>query len=152
MHRNLYRLWVVLVLISGGIALWFSGAAIMGIVKFSLLNAQTSAEIIRWQVCEVNSSRFAVEAHYLFTVGEKSYIGKTKFESPQFLNRYAAENYIATLGSKQWKTWYRQSSPACSSLERQFPQKKCLQSVLTLGVFIYFFFARSLVMRAMGSL
>jgi hypothetical protein len=147
MHQNLFRLWLVLLVTSGAIALWYSGVALVGVCKFSLLNTQTSAEVMRWQVREISSSRFAVEADYQFTVKDVTYHGKTKFENPQFLNRFAAENYIANIGAKPWKMWYRESNPTRSSLEREFPQKNCLQALLTVGVFAYFFFARSMLSR-----
>jgi hypothetical protein len=150
MNQNLYRLWVVLLATSGAIALWFSGLALVGVFRFSLLNDHTSAEITHWQVRELSSSRFAIEADYQFKVKEVTYHGKTKFDKPQFLNRFAAENYIATLGSRSWKTWYRESNPARSSLEREFPKKNCLHALLTIGVFAYFFFARGMVSRIFG--
>lgn len=150
MNLNLYRLWVVLLAISGAIALWFSALAVMGILKFSLLNAQATAEIMQWKVQEISSSRFAVEADYQFKVEDNVYHGKTKFDHPQFLNRFAAENYIANQDSKSWKTWYRDTNPARSDLEREFPQKSCLQALLTVGVFAYFFFARSMVSRVLA--
>lgn len=147
MNQNLFRLWLVLLMISGAIALWFTASALHGIVKYSLLNAHTLAQVTHWQVRELGSSRFAIEAEYQFQVNETSYRGKTKFEKPQFLNRFAAENHIAALGPTSWKTWYRERNPSRSSLEREFPQKNCLQALLTLGVFAYFFFARSMVSR-----
>ncbi len=147
MSQKLYRLWVALLVISGGIALWFASVASIRVVKFSLYNAHSSAEVVKWQVHEVSASRFAVEAEYHFSVKGIAYGGKTKFEKPQFLNRFAAENYIANIGSKSWKMWYRESNPQYSSLEREFPRKHCLQAFLTLGVFVYFFFARTMVTK-----
>lgn len=147
MNQKIYRLWVVLLMISAVIALWFSGIALVGVFKFSLLNTQSTAEVLRWQVRELSSSRFAIEADYQFKIDEITYHGKTKFENPQFLNRFAAENYISSLSSKSWKMWYKDSNPTRSSLEREFPQKSCLQALLTVGVFAYFFFIRSMVLR-----
>jgi hypothetical protein len=150
MTRNLYWLWVVLLAASGIIALWFSGAAAIGMWKFFSLNAQTPAKILKWQVQELSSSRFALEADYRFDVNDNTYTGKTIFERPQFLNRFAAENYMMINGSKSWGTWYRANSPLHNSLEKEFPQKNCLQALLTLGVFIYFFSSRRMVLRLSG--
>lgn len=149
MKQNLYRLWVVLMAISGGIALWFFSIAVLGIFKFAVLNTQGLAEVTHWQIRELSSSRFAIEAEYRFTVNEVVYFSKTKFEKPQFLNRFAAENYIATLGPRSLRMWYRDSYPQRSSLEREFPRKHCLQALLTLGVFAYFYFARGMVSKVL---
>lgn len=147
MTQNLYRLWIVLLIVSGGIALWFIGTALVGIWKYTLLTAQAPTQIMNWNVREISSSRFAIEAEYQFKVNALSYRGKTLFESPHFLNQFAAENYLKTLPTKDWKTWYRAKDPMSSSLERIFPQKKCLQALLTLGVFLYFYFARGMLSR-----
>jgi hypothetical protein len=150
MNQKLYRLWVVLLAVSGAIALWFSGIALSGAWKFSHLNSQTAAEVLSWQVRELGSSRFSIEADYQFHVDGQPFMGKTEFESLQFLNRYAAENYIKNLGAKTWKTWYKDSNPTRSSLEKEFPQKKIVQALLTLGVFVYFYFARGMLSRFFG--
>lgn len=147
MSWNLYRLWLILLVISGAIALWFSGVAASGMWKFFRLDKQMPAKILNWQVCELTSSRFALEADYQFELDGVLYSGKTIFSKPQFLNRFTAENYMKINGSKSWKAWYRTSSPAYNSLEKEFPQKQCLNALLTLGVFIYFFFARNMVLR-----
>ena len=68
--RNLYRLWLILLIISGMIALWFSGIADRENVGiFSSSNAQTQAKILNWQVRELISSRFTLEADYQFELG-----------------------------------------------------------------------------------
>jgi len=147
MTQNFYKLWLILLVISGAIALWFSGIATGGMWKFFYLNAQSPVKILNWQVQELSSSRFALEAEYQFEINHAVYEGKTIFERPQFLNRFAAENYMKINGSKSWVTWYRSGNPACNSLEKEFPRKQCLQALLTLGVFVYFFFARGMVLR-----
>jgi hypothetical protein len=150
MTRKFYQLWVILLVISGAIALWFSGIAVGGMWKFFGLSAQTPVKVLKWQVRELTSSRFALEADYQFEIDGVTYSGKTIFERPQFLNRFAAENYMRINGSKSWNTWYRTGNPKSNSLEKEFPQKQCLHALLTLGVFIYFFFARGMVLRVAG--
>ena len=142
MNQNIYRFWVALLVISGGIALWFMAIALLGVVKFALLNSTGTAQVLHWDVHEISSSQFAIEAKYQFRIKENAYIDKTKFESPRFLNRFAAESHIAHRSDKSWKVWYSSSNPRYSSLEKIFPQKQCFQALLTLGVFAYFFFVR----------
>jgi hypothetical protein len=147
MRKNFYRLWVALLALSSTIALWFSAIALNNLFNFALLNAETPAQITQWQVREISSSRFAIEADYTFQVHGVPYQGKTKFEDPQFLNRYAAETHIRVMDSKSWKTWYRDSNPTRCNLEKEFPKKSCLQALLTVGVCAYFFLSRNLTLR-----
>ena len=73
----------------------------------------------------------------------KELSGKTLFEHRQFLNQYAAENFGKFVETQRWQVWYKESRPQLSSLEKEFPQKDLLQALLTVGVFAYFYFARS---------
>lgn len=143
MAQNLYRLWVTLLVLSATCALCFSSIAITGIWKYVFLSTKTVSEITKWQVREHSLSRFVLEADYRYTVQGVVYQGNTVFEAPQFLNRYSAENYITGLEATRWQVWYIESNPSYSSMEREFPKKKCLQAILTIGVFVYFYFVRN---------
>jgi hypothetical protein len=143
MMRNFYRLWLILLMTSGAIALWFLGIASSDIWKFFHLNAKTSIEILDCQVCELPSSRFALEVHYQFEKNGTMYGGKEIVEKPQFLNQFAAENYMKTRKATTWEIWYWTKNPGYHYLVKEFPQKKCLHALLTIGVFFYFFFFHS---------
>lgn len=147
MTRNLHRIWVTLLIVSGGIAMWFSGEAVAKLWKYSRLDSRAPASVLNWEVRDLPSARFAVAAAYSFEIKGFSYEGETVFEYPQFLNRYAAENCLKLLEAQRWQAWYRGDSPSLSSLEKEFPQKQCLQALLTVGVFAYFFFSRSMLSR-----
>ncbi len=143
MARNLYRLWLVLIILSGSIALWFTGISVHAIWKFLRLNAQVPVTINQLHVRELGASRFAIEIDFMYKIKNETHSGKTILETPQFMNQFAAENYAKLLTPKRWQAWYRQSNPSVSSLEREFPQKLCMQALLTVGVFAYFYFARN---------
>lgn len=141
------KLWIALLVLSSGVALWFVSVAGIGIWKYISLSKQAPATLTQVEVCELSSSRFAVVAQFYYTVGQETCHGKTIFERPQFMNHFAAEHYAKLLSGKVWKAWYQPSHPCIASLERHFPQKACLHALLTLGVFIYFYFAKGLLAR-----
>ncbi len=147
MMQKLYRLWVILMIVSGGVALGFFGVALAKVWKFISLSEQVPAEIVQFQVKELSSSRFAIQAEYVYSVQSHPYRGKTVFENPLFLNRFAAENYPLFLANKPTTAWYMKRNPALSSLENLFPYKSCLQALMTIGVFLYFYFARGLLSK-----
>ena len=147
MMQKLYRLWVVLMLISVGVSLVFFARALAGVWQFLSLSEQTPARHVELEVQEVSSSRFAIAARYVYDVGGVTYKGKTVFENPLFLHRMAAENYQVWMKHKPRTVCYMQRNPALSSLEHPFPYKRCLQSLVTMGVFLYFYFARGLLLR-----
>jgi hypothetical protein len=145
--RKLYQLWITLLVISGGIALWFSGVAASAFWQFFKLNESAPAIVLRWEIKDLSSSCFAPQAEFEYEVEGVGYSGKTIFRSPQFPNRFAAENHIKTLQAQRWRVWYQESTPSVSSLEKEFPRREFLQALLTVGVFAYFYFARSLLPR-----
>ena len=145
--QKLYRLWVVLMIVSGGVALGFLGVALASVWKFVSLNENAPAKILHIQVKELSASRFAIEAEYSYQVESIVYTGKTVFENPLFLNRFAAENYRPFLANKLEKVWYMKRNPALSCMEKPFPRKLCLQALMTIGVFLYFYFARGLLLK-----
>lgn len=152
MLKKLYRIWLVLLILSGACAAGFLGHALLGLWGFAVLKAETRATISRFEVVSLPSSRFGIEAYYSYSVDNTAYQGKTLFESPEFLNRLAAENYHLFLWQKTWKASYDPSSPSKSTIDRRFPYKKCWQALLTLGVFLYFYFSRSLLEKYITSI
>ena len=147
MLQKLYRLWVALLIFSGLMALFFFCVALAQMWRFVSLNEQTTAHIVHAKVKKRSSSRFAIEEEYSYQVGSTTYSGKTIFEKPQFLNRFTAENALLLCSNKQHVVYYMKRNPALSSLENPFPHKRCLQALITLGVFIYFYFARDLLFK-----
>lgn len=136
------KLWCLLVLISGGIALWFSVMALWGAWKYIELDAKAAAKINGMQVEEKGSSCFILRAQYSYKANQKLYSGETRFSNPCYLNRAHAEDDLKKMQGFSWEVWYKNSDPSISSLQRNFPFKTCIYAILTLGVFIYFFILR----------
>lgn len=143
----MYKLWLVLLVIAGGIALWFSGIALYNGFGYWKLGPTAPAEITAWQVKEISASKFGMEATYVYEVEGKQYSGKTLFKTPIYLNPYSAEDDIVEWKELSWRVWYKKSNPAISSLQKYFPTKEILQAILTIGVFVYFYFMRQWVLR-----
>ncbi|MBS0620360.1 MAG: hypothetical protein JSS61_02750 [Verrucomicrobia bacterium] len=143
MTRTLYKLWLILLILSGAVATWFVSIVLIDLNDYARLDRETPAQISEWKVIEISSSRFALAAFYQYEVDGIPYKGRMEFSSPPYLNRFAAENQMKSWKNKEWSAWYQASSPAFSSLRKEFPKKPALHALLTLGVFIYFFFARS---------
>jgi hypothetical protein len=144
MAQKLFKLWVVLLIVSGGIASWFSIITFKELWDYMQLNAQAPATILKWEARDLGASRFGIAAEYIYEVDGISYRGSTVFKKQCFLNRFTAENHLKLLKNRRLRVWHRKGNPSFSSLEREFPQKDCLQALLTVGVFAYFYFARSL--------
>jgi hypothetical protein len=120
-------------LISAGLDLW----------GYLRLEKKSIAKIEKWKVIEKGSSKFAIEAYYSFETQGHSYPGKTTFSKPYHLNRLSAEKQIKIYTAQSWPVWYQSNHPEHSSIENLFPFKKCLYSLMVLGIFFYFVYLRT---------
>lgn len=143
MSSNLVnKLWWVLVFISGGIALWFAIEALIGMWNYHKLDRQTPAQIEIFTVVEKSSSKYLVNAKYIYQVDNLYLRGETLFVEPVYLNRISAEEDLKKWKEFKWEVWYNSNRPIESSLQKVFPFRTCLYALLTLGVFIYFLVLR----------
>ncbi len=144
----MYKLWLGFLVVAGGIALWFSGIALYNCVGYWKLGPTAPAKITAWLVKELSVSKFGMETSYIYEVEGKQYTGKTLFKTPVYLNSYSAEDDIKEWKELSWRVWYKKSNPVISSLQKYFPTKEILQAILTIGVFVYFYFMRQWILRA----
>jgi hypothetical protein len=140
----MYKLWIVLICITGAIALWFLSHALYDLNHYWKLGPTIPVEITQWKIQEISSSRFGIEALYSYEVNGKRYEGKTFFNKPIYLNPYAAEADLKKWQAHSWQAWYQKSHPEISSLQRNFPAKTMIHALLTLGVFVYFYLVREM--------
>jgi hypothetical protein len=143
----MHKFWVVLVLMSSAIALWFTGVGCFELWKYSRLDAETEAHGVDFDVVKKKSSSFAIKASYVFEVGGSRLEAAATFVEPYFLNEPAAMMAISQLKNKHWQVYYHKSDPSISSLQKNFPFKACIQAFLTLVVTFYFVFLRSFALR-----
>lgn len=150
MEKKLYRLWIVLLAVTGGIACWFSATGAKEAWDYFSLNGIAVATISDVEIRELSSSRYALEARYQYSVDGVPYAVQSVLKYPQFLNRFTAENELASWRGKQSKVYYKKTRPQFSRLEKEFPRKPCFHALLTLGVLAYFYSLRGLFSRLLS--
>ena len=145
--KNFNTLWITLLAVSGATALWLSSLAVFHCWQYFRLNAHAEVESIAWTIRELSPSSYAFEAQYGYTISGRNYFGRSVLKTPTFPNRFAAESYENTLLKKRATVWFEEKDPSCSSLEKVFPKKSLIHSLLTLAVFVYFYFAKTLLLK-----
>lgn len=143
----MHKFWMILVVISSLVALWFSGLAMKGLWDYSRLNTASRAEISEWRVVKKSSDQFAIEASYSFKASGRESYGKTIFAKPYFLNVPSSERTIKELKGKTWTVWYNSKDPSVSTLQKNFPFIACIQAFLVLAVTLYFVFLRGFLTK-----
>jgi hypothetical protein len=132
----------LLIWVAGLIMAVFLMSAALDLWGYLRLEKRTIASVHKWKIIEKSSSEFALRASYTFEYQGKVHHGKTTFSKPYHLNRLSAEKQIKILGLQSWPVWYQASHPEHSSIERVFPLKKCVYSLMALGIFFYFIYLR----------
>ena len=128
----------LLVWLAGLLMAGFLTSASLDLWRYVRLEKKSIAKIEKWKVVEKGSSKFAIKAYFSFENQGRTYQGKTTFSKPYHLNHLSAEKQIKNYTAQQWPVWYQQSHPEQCSIDRIFPFKKCLYSLMVLGVFFYF--------------
>lgn len=132
------RFWQLLVVPIAIAAIWCTGDALYKLYHYYRLSASTSATITGGSVEKVSEDRFLLKLTYNFSVKGELYSGETVFDEPLFRNAWAAEEALPKFTVKPWKAWYSSSNHGYSSLQKNFPVKECLSSIMLLGIMVYF--------------
>ena len=143
--KRLLQLWVILMVITALITCWFAYQAGIKGWKYIRLSGQVPAEVLQWNIKKISTSQYALHATYCYVVDGRELTAETLFSSPRYPNLFAAE-----LDLKRWKAekihaWYQKTNPQFSSLEKRFPKKELINVVVSLGVLLYFYFAKGLL-------
>lgn len=142
------RVWQVFFILSCGVVLWFLFQFGVKIIPYIKLSHMADAQIESFSVKEISQEKYAVQALYHYQVAGKNYKKEYTFNSPMFLNRFAAETHIdKNWTTKEWRVWYNQKHPEFSSLQKLFPFKFLFNVCLSIGILFYFVWLRSYVAR-----
>jgi len=131
--------------------MWLAGVILAGFLitaasdvwGYLRLEKKSIATVNDWKIIEKGSSQFALRANYTFNAQGKTYTGKTTLSKPYHLNRLSAEKQVKIYAAHHWPVWYQRGHPENSSIEHLFPLKKCLYTLVVLGVFFYFVYLRN---------
>lgn len=131
-------IFMALIITIGLVSLWFTGNALYKLYGYNKLNSQILADNIQWSIKEVTDEQFIVEAHYEYKVNGKSYTGDTVFSNHPHRNKWGANEAIKDNQKGKWKVWYDKNDPDYSSLQKNYPYKELIYSVVLWGLVAYF--------------
>jgi len=143
--KRFLQLRFVLLFLTGLIALYFSVQVLSAGYQYLRLGERTRAQNIVWEVQMRSASHYVLAARYTYRVNGQEFTGMTRFTTPFYFNYYAAEREVRARQVEKFFAWYQKSHPSFSSLQKKFPKKECIYALLTCGVFVYFYLARSLL-------
>ena len=141
------RIWQVIFIVLAATALWFMGIASVRSYHYFHLTSSTTSFAVDWSFKELSEDHFVYVAEYSFKVKNQVYSGKDTQKTPFYRNAWAAEDALKKSSPQQITIWYSERSPQDSALEKNFPLKEWISSLLLWGLLIYFLYLKRYVSR-----
>ena len=119
------------------ISIFFLGKTFFEAKNFHKFDKKIEAKVIRWEIDKGKKGKFKISAIYEYDIEGKKINGKTIFNK-NFNNYPSAFSELNHLAKKKWKVWYSSKDDNISSLEKNFPTKHCVYSIISIAVLLYF--------------
>lgn len=102
------------------------------------------AEVFEWGVIEMDEDKYIVCADFRFhTDGVDEYVSQHLFENIPFQTMELAEEALLSMKSQEWKCyWFGNPQDPQVSMDRNFPMKDFVYTMIAFGVYVYFMFMR----------
>lgn len=137
MHPN--RIWKGFLFIVTASSLFYGLWTAHLYFEYRRYNRSTILLTIEWSVQERGENDYRVQGSYTFKTNEKLFQAQDTLREPVFLNTWAAHDFIKTLNEHPPRVWFSGDSPDHSTLQKKFPLKECISTVVLAGIVIYLF-------------
>ncbi|NGX35054.1 MAG: hypothetical protein K1060chlam1_01422 [Candidatus Anoxychlamydiales bacterium] len=129
--------WLIILVVSSVILLGISFKTAFLISKYFTLDSKIKAEVEKIEIIESKKDKFEVTAFYYFKIGNKNFYNVRKFQD-KFINKITAIDFKEKISKKDFFTWYNKKNPNISAVEKKFPIKNLVYSIMTFIIFVYF--------------
>lgn len=129
--------WTCIFAIIGVLAIGYTGFASYQLFFYSRLQVTRQATISEWKVLEKSSSKYLIMVNYGYTYKKKGYSGEHTFKKLVFVNPSAALSHIEQAKKEKWSAFIDPKKPERSTLQKLFPFKPCIHSLLLITLYIY---------------
>lgn len=136
LHKN--KIWLFFLALVFTFTLIYTVKTVSLLYYYASLSESIESSATAWSVQTVKDESIPL-AKYTFYVGGKLYEGETLFYHEASDNPWAIEEALKSLAAKEHKVWYSSKDPLYSSLQKKFPLKECIYTVILWGISIYFF-------------
>lgn len=129
--------WLITLSVAALILLGISFKTAYQINKFFTLDGKIRANVEKVDIIEGKKDKFEVMAFYNFKIGDKNFYNVKKFTG-KFINEITALDFKEKILKKDFYIWYNKKKPKISAVEKSFPIKNLVYSIITLMIFGYF--------------
>ncbi len=126
-----------LLIVFGGAWLTYSGIAAFKYYEYWRISSSVEPSSLNWVVIKKNEESFYPATLYGYKNNNLDYTGKTLWSS-RYLNEWTASEAIERLKKVRLNVWFDATEPEISTLERIFPLKSIVYSIILFFLFVYF--------------
>lgn len=130
--------WLIFISAISIIVAWFITSTLIEIYHFSQLNQSVDPSEMAWSYHEISKDTYQIHVTYQYEVNEHLYSNDHLFKKPVLFNPLAAKQVAEEFSHKEWKAWYNKTNPQYTSLEKIFPTKSLISSIILLLLLFYF--------------
>lgn len=135
-YKNLY--WRIFLAIIAIIVLIYTGNTALKIYRYLSLSQQIPVESIHWSPVSKSEDIYFSEAQYSYLFEGVRYEGQGRSEEI-YLNAPSAQEDSERFNRQRWKIWIDPTDPSFSALQKKFPFKQSVSTVILWGLLAYFF-------------
>jgi hypothetical protein len=136
MNANIY--WRLFLGLIGVCVVGYTAMTLTDLYRYLVLSERTQVHPFEWSVKKRKSDDYRIHGHYTFSLQGQLYSGESAVEEEKFLNPWAAKQAIPRYQKRDWEVWYNPQSAHDSALQKYFPTKECISSVILWGILLYF--------------
>ena len=144
LYRNPF--WIFFLGLVAFCTLAYTSYTLFQLYNYQRFTRTVIPQQIDWSVLAMNEDNFIPQAHYQFIFQGQVFKGHTLLKE-HYLNAWAAREAIDRLQQTSLLVWFDSTSPLTSTLERNFPIKTFLYTLLLWGLLIYLIWLNQQVLR-----
>ncbi len=126
--------YVVLILV---VVLSYSAFTFYQVFNHYRLSQATSPSSIQWTLHKQAEDDYRLKSNYRFDWKGNSYTGQLE-QSQEYLNEWAGQEALLKAKKKEFLVWFDPENPNFSTLNKDFPIKYSIYTILLWLLFIYF--------------
>ena len=146
MHRN--PLWLIFLGVIGCCIAGYTGFTFYKIFLYTIHSKEVDLKDVKWKAVWQNGS-FAVDATYHYSFQGRDIESHSQLQE-KLLNRWAADEKIASLQKQHWHAWIDPRNPSDSALQKNFPLKECISTAILWSILAYFLWLGFYVAKKYG--
>lgn len=131
------KLFLIILILLLPLAFFFVWQFFKELYNYQSLKVKVPISVNEWRLDEVGNNKFKIVASYQYKFEKEIFHEKRAFRKI-FINSDAALLYLKQQANEDLFVWVDPFKPKKSSLEKIFPIRQCINSILAIAIFIYF--------------